>query len=282
MERFAERFGVALREVAGELDVPPPVRAQILLELAGDLEEAYTDFRSQGLGEEDAELRAREAVLGPPDMVRQLARLHARTGIRPRAAATHRVLEGVGMVLLLLAVIPLLLATAWGLGPSLFPSVGSPLVGAALDGPLLAWPLLAVTLGVVLVATAECARLVRGGMPRRSRLASLLVLTWVAPALGALSVVTGLHAVAMELASSESVAATGGMDPVAVLDQVVRDGSLLAAGVAVGLLGAFSWFGLEAGRARSTLRSVEGLLSGDVRGALPPREIIPLITRRKS
>jgi hypothetical protein len=163
-------------------------------------------------------------------------------------------------------------------GVSLFSYPGGPLGGPTplpLGGPV-GGSLVGVTLGVILVAGVEGARLARGGMPRPPRLALLLVLAAVAPALGTLAAVTGLHAVALELSRG------GGMDAVQAMERGVQDGALLATGILVGLVGALAWFGLREGRARRAVRNVAALLSGDVRGALPPQDIVPLVTRRKT
>ncbi len=73
MSRFAE----VLKQVSDGLDLPQPTRSRILLEMAGDLEDAYRHHRSHGLDEQQAARRAEEAFAASDEALKHLARIHA-------------------------------------------------------------------------------------------------------------------------------------------------------------------------------------------------------------
>ena len=55
-------FAPVLQRMSRRLTVPQPLKSRILLEMAGDLEELYTYYRSQGLSEQDAVHKAEEKI----------------------------------------------------------------------------------------------------------------------------------------------------------------------------------------------------------------------------
>lgn len=263
------RFAAALHRTARALDLPPRLRAEILLELSADLESAYEDQRARGLGDEEAARRAEELVLGPPEMIRRLVRLHADTRSGPLQGLGARLSEGTSLVLLAVAVAPLLLASGWVAGSGLWGQPSSPLV----------WALLLAGVSIAALAVREGVRLAAGGVPAGRRLSLLLLLSAVAPALGLLALTIGLHSVAMQL----SGVADGAQGGLGAAEQVRRDGSLLVAGLLLGLAGALSWFALEEGASIRATRAAAALLEDEPRPHPEARsDIIPLIERRKA
>jgi len=262
------RFAPALRRTLRELDLPRDVRAEIILEMAADLEAAYEDHRRRGATEEEARERAEDAVLGSFEVIRRLSRLHRDSGSRWSQAIGSRLGRGVDLVILLAGVLPMLVLAAAVAGRSLTS------VGVVLAGPFLAMGALIAALVV-----AE-ARRTRSGLRagRRGGLSLLLVTSAVAPALGLLALVLGLRDATSELALGAPDAAA----QIELMAQVGSSGSLFAAGLLLGIAGALAWFVLRTRGLRTAEREVDDLLS---RGSGPdaPLEadgIIPLAQRR--
>lgn len=67
----------AIRRADPESRVPEPARSRWLLEVAGDLEGLYEEFRSRGLGEEAARRRAWKWLVGSDPVGDRLAEIHA-------------------------------------------------------------------------------------------------------------------------------------------------------------------------------------------------------------
>lgn len=130
MNAPADPFGEALARVEERLDLPYPDRAELLDELAADLEAAYLAFRERGLGEAEARDAAlREVSLDPADLAaladvhrpaarRALDRLPARA--RTLAAPAALAFPFLALLWLLSAKVPLVLflreggaAVAW-------------------------------------------------------------------------------------------------------------------------------------------------------------------------
>lgn len=65
-----------LREVADRLDLPQPVRARVVLELAADLADLESELRASGLSAEDARDRAARMLIPSPDALGELQELH--------------------------------------------------------------------------------------------------------------------------------------------------------------------------------------------------------------
>jgi hypothetical protein len=70
------RFETVLREISERVDLPQPVRARILWEIAGDLDDLYQTFRERGASEEDAERQALARIDLSDQALRDLARVH--------------------------------------------------------------------------------------------------------------------------------------------------------------------------------------------------------------
>lgn len=264
-----KRFAPALRRAARELDLPRPLRDAILLEMAADLEAAYEDQRRRGHGDEEAARRAEEIVLGPPDVVRRLARLHAESGRDWTDGLGARLSTGVSLVLLGVAVVPMLLIS------------GSVAVTELLDAPTspLIWMLLVVGAAMIALLGLEAVRHLRGRRPSGSRLALLLLLSAVAPALGLLAVALGLHSAAIAVSSgSQEVRAA-----VELSERVGRDGALLAVGLLLGISGALSWFVMRSRAAVVAAREADALLEeGSAPDFAARSGVTPLARRRKA
>lgn len=263
------RFAAALRRTARELDLPPHVRADILLELAADLDAAYEDQRGKGMSEAQATHLAEERILGSPELLRRLVRLHAGSPAGRFARLGAGLTDGTGRVLLVVAVAPaLVLAGGVALGG----------LASTLTGPL---DLLVPALGVAAaaVATREGVRLTAGGMPPRERLRLLFVIFLAAPALAVLAATAGVHSVAVDLSATGAGAAatiTG------ALERLIHHGSVLVAGLLVGIAGGLAWFVLVEAAARRAEREAAALLDEALPARLTgPRGIIPLERRRR-
>lgn len=74
-----ERFSHVLRRVDRELEVREPERSRILLELAGDLEDLYREYRKSGYPDREARRRAETWLAPDPGSVARLQYLHTPT-----------------------------------------------------------------------------------------------------------------------------------------------------------------------------------------------------------
>lgn len=70
------RFADILREADSRLDLPRPVRARIVLEMAADLDDLFAHFTAGGLPADEAEERARQAFGLSDETLRELQEVH--------------------------------------------------------------------------------------------------------------------------------------------------------------------------------------------------------------
>jgi len=261
------RFAPALRSVARELDLPPNVKAAVLLEMAGDLEAAFEHHRGLGIAEGEAERLAEEAVVGSTEVVRRLVRLHRQSWLGWSERVGERLSGGADLALLLLAVVPMYLLA----GVATVRTV-------AFSGSALAWLVLVAGLAVGSLIAVEAGRILGGGRGAGRHLPLLLTFSAVAPALGLLAAALEMHSAAGALAGGVHEAAT----QVALVEGIGRAGALLLAGLLVGLAGALSWFILLNRDAVRVRREVDALLDdpGQRRPTVRTDGVIPL-TRRK-
>lgn len=266
---MTSRFAAALRRTARELDLPPHVRAEILLELAADLDAAYEHQCGRGISDAEAAHVAEERILGSPELLRRLARLHAGSPAGRLGGLGTGVTGGLGRVLLVVAVAPaLVLAGAVGIGGLL----------STPPGPL---DLVVPALGIAAVAVVarEGIRLAAGGMPPRERLRLLFLVSLAAPALGVLAAAAGVHAVGADLSTAGPGAAAAVPE---VLERLIHHGSVLVVGLLVGIAGGLAWFALVEAAARRAEREAAALLEEGLPARLArPRGIIPLERRRR-
>lgn len=264
------RFAPALRRVARELDLPGRVRAAILLEMAADLEAVYDHHRRRGLGEEEAARRAEETVLGSPEVLRRLGRLHARSWRRWSEEVGRRLSGGADLFLLVVAVTPTLMLSGGAAVPLVLASPADPLV----------WALLGAGAGIVLLTASKAVRLRRGalGSTLRRGLSALLLLSAVAPALGLLALTLGAYEVALAMGAVPPEAGAA----LAAAEKIGRDAATLVVGLLLGIAGALSWFLLMNRAARMEVREVDELLAGGARSLATEASssVIPLARSR--
>jgi hypothetical protein len=65
-----------LREVVDRLELPQPVRARVILELASDLADFESELMASGLSAEEARARAARMLIPSPDALSELQELH--------------------------------------------------------------------------------------------------------------------------------------------------------------------------------------------------------------
>jgi len=263
------RFAPALRSVARELDLPPSVKAAVLLEMAGDLEAAFEHHRTLGVPEKEAERLAEEAVLGSTEVVRRLVRLHRESWSGWSARVGERIGRGADLLLLLLAVAPMyVLAGVITLRAFAYP------------GSSLAWLLLLSGLAVGSLVAVEAGRILGGGRGAGRHLPLLLTCSAVAPALGLLAAALEVHSAAGVLAGGVPEPAVQG----ALAEGISRAGALLLGGLLVGLAGALSWFILLNRDGVRVQREVDAILEdpGSARSVVRTDGVIPLTRRRRA
>jgi hypothetical protein len=270
VEAVVSEFRAALRRAAkGLADLPRAVRAEILLELAADLEAAYEGGLRRGLGEAEARRAAEERIVGSDAVIRHLGRLHAGSWKGWSAATGARLSGGVGVTLVAAAVIPMLVLAAGAAVPLLVDSPGSPLV----------WAVVAAGGGVAVLVAREAARLMGGRLPSAGGPPLLLCLAVVAPAVGFLAFLLGLHA------TTDAFASGAGVDGALLAERIGRDAALFAAGLLIGISGALSWFLIVSRASVLAAREADALIDeGGPPAGLRRRRagIIPLARRRKA
>lgn len=258
-----DRFVPALRRVAAELDLPRGPRAAVLAEMAADLEAVYEHQRRLGAGEEAAVRKAEEMILGSPEVMRRLGRIHARPW-RVWSEAVGSSLSG-GMDLLLLVVGVLPMAVISGAVATLTLARGAGLI--------------ALTLGAVgAVITGSIAhhslRLARGAPLRSSGLSLLLGLSILAPIAGLLVLVVGGYQTALAL----SAAGGAGALSMAAVGRLAAAGSIFLFGLLLGLAGSLSWFILLSRSSARVVREVDAMLAGSVGdGVVEPAHTLSLL-----
>jgi len=258
------RFAPALRRVARELDVPPSVRAAILLEMAADLEALYEQHRQGGASEEEAAQRAEEMVLGSADVVRRLSRIHGNSWRVWSEGIGERLGRGADLVLLTVAVAPILLVSTLVSYRTL-----------ATSAEPLAWPLIILAVAITGVAALESGRIVGGGRGGTAGLPLLLVLAALAPAFGMLAATLIAWSSARALAHPHSVVVDA-----EILARAGTAGALLLAGLLLGIAAALTWFVLLNRAGAEAARQVD-LILDDAAGGDSGSGIIPLVRKRR-
>jgi hypothetical protein len=261
------RFAPALRRTALELDLPPGARAALILEMAADLEALFDHHRAQGLEEEEAARLAEVAVLGSPEVIRRLARIH-RSSWRSWSEAVGAGLGGgADLALLVLGVLPMLLMAVYA-------------AALALTAPInpLVWILLVVGALLLGLMVLETGRVIGGGRGGAGRLPLLLLLAGVAPALGGLILALGARSALLTLRAGHADAA----GQAAVLGRAVGDVAALALGLLLGIAGLIAWFVLRNRIAVVAQREVERLIGvPDPPAVERAPGVIPLSSRRR-
>lgn len=231
-------FAAELREVAERLDLPQPMRARVLLELAADLTGLEAEFVSAGVNPTEARSRASHTLVPSTDALRDLRGIHRplyqRLVDRFSDPARHRIER---FALALTSAVMFAAGIAW-LGKSGILTDPAPLMGV----------LLAVGLLVVLVSLWKLFTL---RVKRDHDLSRLRRGLWILPAAGIASIVLGLGGTALDL---YAVAGRLVADPSAQMVELVtwlrRDMGLLALGLLTSAIAWAMWLLIAADVAR--------------------------------
>ncbi len=228
MTSRAERvFLPALREVERRLQVPLPRRMRILRELEYDLEQMRAGFLSRGMSPEEAHHHAIEALVPDAASLSALGRLHAplyRRATRGIAADRLRALERWALVTAALAVVlteTLLLLRA----------------GLLRDPSPFLWPVLGLgaLLFAFVVAGAFHLWVKADGARTSAGLSWILALSAVTVGAGVGGTLADFYRLSATLERTPALAST------LVTRWLVRDASLMAAAILIGLAGALAW-----------------------------------------
>lgn len=237
------RFQAILRHTNERLQLPQATRSRILLEMAGDLEDLYQHYRSEGLDEVEATRRAEEAFAVSDDALGRLVAVH-----RPALERLTEHLAGGWEKILLGA----LLAFAVLMGGHAAMASGGFLARAG----VFVWPVLAlnaVALGIVLAKLH--ALVVRRGLDVRRLRSGLGGLLFAAA--GSLAV--GLNGSLVEVFLHLRRFAAGA--PEYVLGNcMIRVSALMIVAMVTAILAALAWFVLVRWAARIENRQADELL----------------------
>lgn len=250
-------FTPQLREIAAALDLPGPVRARILLELGGDLDDMRDALVAGGMAPEDAHRRAIDVLVPEPVALAALAGQHRpfyqRLADGLADPVRHR-LERAGLIagvagllgfgLIVLSDFDLLADPA----PATIPLLA---LGAALGG-LALWKLFEV-------------HVLRDHRPRRLRRG----LGWL-PVVATAALVLGLGGVAVDFYVVAGELEAGATDrALLLLTWLKRDAAMASLGLIVGSLALALWIWLSASIARAEQAEADVLLTPRTPGGAP-------------
>jgi hypothetical protein len=139
------RFVHLLQQTSDRLDLPQPAKSRILLEMSADLEDLYAAYREQGLGESEAEARAREHFEASEDAIAELVRIH-RTAYQRWMDSLSLQAQTLWERLILVAILIFILLFA-----------GNEMLSAEFfrNASVYLWPVLGVSLVVLLLSVAQ-------------------------------------------------------------------------------------------------------------------------------
>jgi len=268
------RFAPALHEAVRELDLPRRVRARILLEMGSDLEGLFAHYRETGLSEGEAAQRAEEMVLGSGAMLNRLAAMHRSPLADWSSSIGRRLGNGGDVALLTLGVAPALAGAAWVAIPQLLGNPASPFI----------WAMVLVGAGILGIAVSKVRSLFlkrrASWRDLRAGLSYLLLIAAVGPAIGALALALGFHALATAPLGTSADPAT----ELWLWNAIARDGALLVMGLLLGIGAALLWFVLI--NRAATLEEIEVVeLLGNEPSPAPGRsraDVIHIDNRRQS
>lgn len=242
-------FTPELRRIAAALDLPGPVRARILLELGGDLDDLRDALVAGGMAPEEAHRRAVDILVPEPEALAALAGQH-RTFYQRLAEGLadpvrHR-LERAGLVGGVAALLTLALVVLGDFDLLVDPAPATiPLLatGAALGGIAL-WKLFEL-------------HVLRDHRPRRLRRG----LGWM-PAIATAALVLALGGVAVDLYLVAGHLEAGATDRASLLlAWLRRDAAMASLGLIVGSLAIVLWIWLSASIARVEQAEADVLLT---------------------
>ena len=242
-------FTPELREIAAALDLPGPVRARILLELGGDLDDMRDAMVAGGMAPEEAHRRAVYALLPEPAALAALARQHRpfyqRLADGLADPVRHR-LERAGLIAGVATLLTLGLVALGDFDLLIDPAPATlPLLalGAALGG-LALWKLFEVHVR-------------RDHRPRRLRRG----LGWL-PVVATAAIVLALGGVALDLYVVAGHLQADAADQISVLlAWLRRDAAMASLGLIVGSLAIALWIWLSASIARVEQAEADVLLT---------------------
>lgn len=242
-------FAQDLREIAAALDLPGPVRARILLELGGDLDDMRDALVARGMAPEEAHRRAAEALIPEPAALAALVGQHRpfyqRLADGLADPVRHR-LERAGLIAGVAALLGIGLVVL-----SDFDLLADP---APATIPLLA--LVAALGGLALWKLFEV-HVLRDHRPRRLRRG----LGWL-PVVATAAIVLALGGVAVDLYVVAGDLQASAVDQVSVLlAWLKRDAAMASLGLIVGSLALALWTWLSAAIARFEQAEAEVLLT---------------------
>jgi hypothetical protein len=223
------RFRTHLERLDASLTLPQPRRAQVLEELAADLEDLYRRLRADGVPAGEAERRALHLLLPDDYATRELEAVHrplwSRLVSRFTDAGRSRV-ERAAVVALTL------LTTAFALA-------GLPLSELLLDPSPFHVPVLALGCAGLAAAAIVAARLFIRGVASPADgargLDVVLFFACAAPLLGGIGLLLDLYVATGRIAADPAIAT-------AVMTRLLRaDGTLLASALVLGLATALCW-----------------------------------------
>ncbi len=260
-----ERFAPALRRLSGELDLPRRERAAVLTELAADLEATYEHHLRSGASQEEAARKAEALVLGTPEVIRCLGRIHRAPWRGWSEDLGASLSGGLDLALLIGAVLPMGIAAA--------AVAVMTLVRAA--GPA-AWLLAGLGALIAVLIVKESVRLARGMPARPGSLSTLLGLAALSPAVGLLALVVGASEAALDLSAA---AGDGPAVLVATMDTLAVAGSTFLFGLLLGMTGSLSWFILLSRSSARVMGEVEAMLADPMDGGVDdPRHTLSLVS----
>lgn len=225
------RFEPVLRRAEAALDVPRPMRARIVTELAADLESLYEAYLARGLREDEATARAAQALGLDDGTAEALTRLYSPPFRRWTSALTARGREKVERGL----VTALFLALAVG-------GAGGLLQADLLeDASLVTWPLLGLAAAMLLVASALWIRLaiVQRDVDGALAVTAVGAIALASPLLGGAGAVMELSALARDLVRADAFTFA------VAAPALRRAAQAIALGLTIGLFAFLSWFHLR-------------------------------------
>ncbi|HUF50746.1 MAG TPA: hypothetical protein VMN60_07935 [Longimicrobiales bacterium] len=216
------RFAHVLQRAEQTLHAPEPRRSRVLLELAQDLDDLFTELRAGGMTEDEAARRAESLLAPSPEAMDALCRVHAPLHVRLAerfSAGSSHVVE---RWLLTVATLLTLLSAAYVLASTATFATGS----------LAVW-LLAALLAVAAWHGAAVLLQLRGARP--SHMTTLL---WLA----GFSCVIGVTGATVEVWRMAAAAQTEGTSAVELFVYVGRAAEVLTFALALMMATLLVWF----------------------------------------
>jgi hypothetical protein len=224
------RFTEILKSTADRLDLPQPLKSNVLLELAADLEDLFVHYRDQGNDEEESIRMVEERFRASDEVLLQLTRVHRSAVQRWLERFSDRTRTLWEKILLFLIVVLTLAAAGMQLaGTTLFRDTGR-----------FIWPLAVIASVAFALTLAKVYQLyIRKDHHVRRLRDGLPALLFLAVA----GLFVGCFGVVWELFSVMSLAGRGEMHPAIPFNQwVFESTATLIASLLVTIATALAWF----------------------------------------